>query len=276
MMRLSVAIADTHALETAFVVWRGFEGSFPKAKAAGYDGVELALRRAGEIDPPRLDRLLSENGLEVSAVSTGQVFAGGGLCLSDENPVRRGEALAVLRELADFAGDYGKILNLGRVRGSISSEKSEGYFCEAAAGLCDHAQKRGVTVILEPVNRYEINFINNLDEGARLLRKLQIPNFKLMPDVFHMNIEDDHIGDSLRRSRELIHYIHFADSNRLAPGQGHLDFDTIFSTLSEIKYDGWVSVEILPKPDPDTAAGQAAAFLRPRVDRYNKIQFFVK
>jgi sugar phosphate isomerase/epimerase len=271
MIRLSVAIADTHALEAAFVVWRGFEASFSKAKAAGYDGVELALRRAGEISLARLDRLLSENGLTVSAVSTGQVFADGGLCLTDENPERRGEALAVLQDLADFAGDYGKTLNLGRVRGSIASEKSEAYFCEAAARLCEQAQKRGVTVILEPVNRYEINFINNLDEGAQLLRKLKIPNFKLMPDLFHMNIEDDRIGDSLRRSRELLHYIHFADSNRLAPGRGHLDFYNIFSTLAEIKYDGWISVEILPKPDPDTAAGQAAAFLRPRISRYNSM-----
>jgi sugar phosphate isomerase/epimerase len=270
MIKLSAAIADTHALPAAFVVWRGFDECFPKAKAMGYDGVELALRRAGDISPPRLDRLLSENGLEVSAVSTGQVFADGGLCLTDENPGRRGEVLAVLQDLAGLAADYGKILNLGRVRGSIVSEKSEGYFCETAALLCGQAQKRGVTVILEPVNRYEINFINNLDEGARLLRKLRIPNFKLMPDVFHMNIEDDHIEDSLRRNREFIHYIHLADSNRLAPGWGHLDFDSIFLVLQEINYAGWVSVEILPKPEPDAAAGQAANFLRPRIDRYNE------
>jgi len=62
-----------------------------------------------------------------------------------------------------------------------------------------------------------------------------------------------------------VKYIHFADSNRLAPGQGHLDFDDVFQGLEKAGFDGWASIEIFPKPDPDTAAKQAAEFILPRL-----------
>jgi sugar phosphate isomerase/epimerase len=102
------------------------------------------------------------------------------------------------------------------------------------------------------------------------MKKVDRPNMKLMPDVFHMNIEDRTIGDELAENIDYIRYIHLADSNRLAPGQGHTDFNDIFDNLKKAKYDGWVSVEILPKPDPDTAAAQAVKFLRPLIDKYNQ------
>ena len=65
-------------------------------------------------------------------------------------------------------------------------------------------------------------------------------------------------------------YIHLADSNRLAPGWGHLDFDEVFAALREIRFDGWASIEILPKPDPDTAARQAAQYVLPMIRRQSK------
>ena len=263
MLKLSVAVAGEQALPSAFVVWRGFADSFCKAGLYGFDGVELALRRADDISPGELDVLLRENNLEVSAISTGQVFADGGLCLTHEDASIRSKTVEVLLELIRMSGEYGKTLNLGRVRGSVFSDKSEGYFAENAAILCEEAEKHDVTIILEPVNRYEINFINSVDEGAALIRKLGLRNMRLMPDLFHMNIEDVGIADSLKRNRELVHYIHFADSNRLAPGWGHLDFGAVFDMLTQIDFTGWTSVEILPKPTPDDAAKQAINYLKP-------------
>jgi sugar phosphate isomerase/epimerase len=88
---------------------------------------------------------------------------------------------------------------------------------------------------------------------------------KLMPDLFHMNIEDASFRESFEAAREFITYVHVADSNRLAPGWGHLPFDEIFSILSDIGYQGYLTVEILPRPDPDSAARQAIRFLSPRL-----------
>jgi sugar phosphate isomerase/epimerase len=67
-----------------------------------------------------------------------------------------------------------------------------------------------------------------------------------------------------------VKYIHLADSNRYAPGMGHLDFDHVFKSLHEASFNGWVAIEILPFPDPDTAATQAAQFILPKIARYNK------
>ena len=82
-----------------------------------------------------------------------------------------------------------------------------------------------------------------------------------MPGVFHMNIEDASIIGSLKEAKDKIGYVHLADSNRWAPGQGHLNFSQIIDTLKSIGYDGYLTVEILPKPNPNTAAKMAIDYL---------------
>ncbi len=102
------------------------------------------------------------------------------------------------------------------------------------------------------------------------MKKVNMSNMMLMPDTFHMNIEDRTIGPELAKNIDYIKYIHFADSNRLAPGQGHTDFHKIFNNLLQAGYDGWISAEILPKPNPDVAAKQTADFLLPLIKTYNE------
>jgi sugar phosphate isomerase/epimerase len=272
-MKLSIAIADTHALPSAFVVYRGFETSIPKAAQIGYHGVELALKRADEINPDRLQALLRESNLEVSCISTGQVYADGGLMLTHDDPQKRREVMTVFKEFIDLAATFGQLVNIGRVRGPIDGRSRayvEELFVEVARELCDYAEPQQVTLILEPVNRYETDFINSVPEGVQLMQQIGRPNMQLMPDVFHMNIEDKTVGPELATYIHFVNYIHMADSNRLAPGQGHLDFPGIFREIQQAGYDGWVSVEILPLPTPDMAAKQAADYLLPLVKTYNE------
>jgi len=91
-----------------------------------------------------------------------------------------------------------------------------------------------------------------------------------MPDTFHMNIEDARIGEALARHGSRVRYVHLADSNRRAPGQGHVDFAEVFDGLRRGGFDGWAAVEVLPVPDADTAARQAAEFLLPMVEEFNR------
>jgi 5-keto-L-gluconate epimerase len=272
-MKLAVAIASVDAGPSAFVVWRGFEESMRKAAECGYDGVELALKTAEDIAPQTLRRLLNKYGLEVSCISTGQVFAASGLYLTHPDRGGREHAIQVLSGLLQLAGEFGGLLNLGRVRGPIAEGQSrleaEALFLDAVGRLCATAQKYEATLVIEPVNRYELNFINRLEEGAALIAKVACQNLGLMPDLFHMNIEEDRIGDSLVRHADLVRYIHFADSNRWSPGCGHLDFGEVFHSLQAAGFDGWAAIEILPMPDPDTAAARALAFIRPSLERYN-------
>ena len=269
MLKLSVAIADTGAPPNTFVVFRGLESSIRKAAALGYDGVELALKTADNVNRTKLRQWLGQSGLRVSCISTGQIYAGLGLSFTDPDPARRRQVREIFIGLIELAEEFGQLINIGRARGPIGAAPrygAESRFIEMACELCDCAAQRNVTLVIEPVNRYELDFINTLAEGVDLIGKVDRPNLKLMPDVFHMNIEDPSIEGELIRHIDQIAYIHFADSNRLAPGWGHLDFPGLIAILERAGYRGWAAVEILPKPDPDSAARQAVQFLRPLVE----------
>jgi sugar phosphate isomerase/epimerase len=273
-MKLSVAVAGKDAPPDAFVVWRGFEESILKAADCGYHGVELALKEAGEINPGQLSFWLSKHNMEVSCISTGQVFATLGLYFTHPDAAMRSRVIDLFRDLIHLAREFGQMVNVGRTRGFVakgqSRSEAEHLFIETSRQICDIAADNNVTIVIEPVNRYEINFVNSLDEGAELLAKVGRSNLGLMPDVFHMNIEDSQIGGSLTKHASLVKYVHFADSNRWAPGWGHLDFDDVFEGLRKGGYDGWSAIEILPVPDPDAAAQKAAETILPMIEKYNQ------
>jgi len=274
-MKTSVTIAGANAKASAFVVWRGFEESIRKASEYGYDGVELALKGADEIDAVELRRWMKEYSMEISCITTGQVFADLGLYFTHPDSEMRKITVEVFSGLIDLAGEFGGIVNAGRTRGFVGPGQTrsevEKLFINTMQSLCDRAAAKNVQLIIEPVNRYEINFINSLDEGAVILEKVQRSNCGLHADVFHMNIEDHKIGDSLIRNGKWVRYVHFADSNRAAPGLGHLDFDEVMEALKAIRYDGWVSMEILPGENPDEMAKRAIDYIKSKVKQYNRI-----
>jgi sugar phosphate isomerase/epimerase len=170
-----------------------------------------------------------------------------------------------------LAAEFGAKVNTGRVRGLIhdgeTAETATARYLECLSRCADAAEPLGVELIVEPVNRYEVNFINNCDEGLELVRRAGRPCVRLMPDLFHMNIEDVSFRRAFEAARGRIGYVHVADSNRLAPGWGHLPLDDIFDALESVGYGGWITAEILPRPDPAAAAAQAIRFLRGRFPR---------
>jgi len=266
-MKLGIAIASKKALPSAFVVFRDdIELSIKKAHTLGYDGVELALLDSSQIDVSQVDALCREYGLKIPMISSGQVYAQGNLCFTSPDKHIREEAKSRIKGLIDLAERFDAMVNIGRVRGPVQSgepyENAEKRFLDSLDEVAAYAQPKGVVVAVEPVNRYEINFLNRVDQAVEVCGKIDRPNVKIMPDVFHMNIEDASIEASLVAHIDKIAYIHFADSNRLAPGMGHLNFPNIIKVLKSVGYDGYVTAEILPLPTPDEAAAQAANYLR--------------
>ena len=274
MLKIAVAVATADARPDAFVVWRGIEESARKAADFGYDGIELALRSAEQVEARAFAALLRAHGLACPCLSTGQVFAASGLYFTTEDPEKRTAVRRVFKGLIDLASELGALVNLGRARGFVAPGETRAQaiarFGEVAGEMAAYAQGRGVRLVLEPINRYESNFINSLAEGAALLDTLALPGLALMPDLFHMNIEDRSLGGELERHADQIAYLHLADSNRLAPGQGHTDFTAVFAALKRMRYQGWAAVEILPNPTPDRAARQALDYLRPLVEEHNR------
>jgi sugar phosphate isomerase/epimerase len=194
------------------------------------------------------------------------VFATDRLYFTHPDEAVRDQAVARVIEMVRLAAEFGARVNTGRVRGVIHEgetvETAIGRYLQCLNRCADVAEPLGIEIIVEPVNRYEVNFINNCAEGLSLLKRAGRKCLKLMPDLFHMNIEDPSFRLAFESCREWISYVHVADSNRLAPGWGHMPFDEIFAILGDIGYDGWLTAEILPRPDPDTAAAQAIRYLR--------------
>ena len=162
-------------------------------------------------------------------------------------------------------------VNLGRVRGIISESDAVGAavqrFFDCLRRCADVAEDLRVTLLIEPVNRYETSFINMCQAGAEIIEQSGRNCLKLMPDLFHMNIEERSFGAVFQSLKEYIDYIHVADSNRWAPGWGHTPIDDILEVLRSIRYEGYLTGEVLPVPDPDSAARQVIDFLSPRVRR---------
>lgn len=266
-MKIGLAVAAAGALPSAFVVLRDdLCRCVDRCAALGYDGVELALRNTAEVNLPELKRRLAATGLEVPCISSGQVFAADHLYFTHPDAAVRDAAVERITEMIRLAAEFGAKVNTGRVRGMVhegeSSETAAERYLECMSRCAAVAGPLGVELVVEPVNRYEVNFINNCTEGLDIVRRSGLPFVKLMPDLFHMNIEDASFRQAFEAARREIGYVHIADSNRLAPGWGHIPFDEIFRILADIGYDGYLTAEILPRPDPDSAARQAIQFLR--------------
>jgi sugar phosphate isomerase/epimerase len=233
--------------------------------------VELALRDPDQVDLPRLRRRLAATGLEVPCLSSGQVFAADRLFFTHPDKNTRIAAVERIVGMIRLGAELGARVNLGRVRGGIpegeSPETAKARFFDCVHRCADVAELLGVTLLIEPVNRYETNFINTCGEGAALIREAGRSCLKLMPDLFHMNIEEASFRDVFESLKEDIDYIHVADSNRWAPGWGHMPLGEIFQILSDIGYDGYVTGEVLPEPDADSAARQVVDFFSRKLGR---------
>ncbi len=272
-MKIGLAVSTVDALPSAYVVYRDdLCRCIERCADLGYDGVELALRDTSQVQVQQIKQRLAATGLQVPCISTGQVFAADHLSFTHPDVVVRDRAVERIIDMIRLASEFNAKVNIGRVRGMIHAEDGPdmarqlyiGCVCRCA----DIAEPLGVELLVEPVNRYEVNFINNCTQGLELVRESGLRGVRLMPDTFHMNIEDTSFRDALLLARDFIGYIHVADSNRLAPGWGHIPFDEIFGVLGNIGYNDWVTVEILPEPDPDSAAQQAVQFLRSRFAGY--------
>lgn len=245
-----------------------FEEKAQKAATLGYEGIELMVRDPAGLDWPYVKRTLADAGLQVPQVVTGELFGADGLRLVTPDAALFRRSLQRTQSVIDLAGFLGAMVNIGRLRGRLEGLTAADPWAEAVERLgvlADYAAQRGVRITLEPLNRYETDFILDVTEGLRMLADLQCANVGLMLDVFHMNIEEASIERSLEAAGERCWHVHIADSNRRYPGAGHLDFDGVFAALERMGYQGYVSAELFPLPDPDTAAGETIAFIRSKL-----------
>lgn len=130
----------------------------------------------------------------------------------------------------------------------------------------DHAERVGGHLVVEAINRFENSVSVTVADAVRWARAMDSPNVRAMGDVFHMNIEEPDMGASLVEADDMLAYLHLADSQRLEPGKGHLDFRNVFDGLARAGYAGWASMECNLSGDPEAVLPASVAFVRRHLD----------
>ena len=163
-----------------------------------------------------------------------------------------------IRSIIELAGQFGAPAIIGSMQGRIASvdqrESSMAQLAMAIETLAEHAAQFGVPLLIEPLNRYETNVFTDLQSTASWLHALPTKNVRILADMFHMNIEEADMAQSIREFGSMIGHVHFADSNRRAIGLGHTDAHSVVQALREVGYSGYLSAEVFPAPSADVAA----------------------
>ncbi len=270
-MNLSYVVSTSATRFAAVGQGRGPAEAMRFLAGVGFEGVELAIRDPSQVDVGRLAAVASGLGVAVPAIGTGQAYLEEGLSLAAPEAAIRERTVGRLLAHVDTARRMHALLIVGLIHGPIPPEADREA---AAARLLDGlgrvaraAAEAGVRIVIEPINRYESNWLNTVEEVLELIERLGADNVGVLPDTFHMNIEEASIPAALRRAGPRVWHVHVADSNRRAPGDGHLEWAEVVAVLREIGYTGFLSAEILPHPTLEEAARRTIEVLRAHVPR---------
>ena len=221
---------------------------FGQFKAWGFDGVEIAVENPADIDPDFVREQLDWHGLVCTSVCA---------CFPPSRDLRgtkvqQRATIIYMQRLVDIAG----VLGTDIVMGPLYSATGRAQAVPAAEykqqwrtvrghlkTICDYAEAHGKVICLEPLNRFETDFLNTVEQGMQMIREVKSPALKLLLDTFHMNIEEKHPADAIRHAGRHVGHIHASASDRGTPGNDHVDWPGVAQALKDIRYDGAVVIE---------------------------------
>jgi sugar phosphate isomerase/epimerase len=294
-MKLSFVISTQPTKFQAVAFDPNFESNVAYLATLGYDGVEVAVREPAKLDSVHVKSVLAAQHLEVPAIGTGQAYVEEQLSFTDRRTSVREAALERVESHIALACEFviaseakqspvhgveiassqttllamteKPIVILGLIRGKlqaeVSAEEVRAWLIDALKRVARVAREKNMRLAIEPINRYETDLVNNVADALVLIEAVSADNVGILFDTFHANIEEPSMETSLRACGARLFHVHVADSNRWAPGAGHTDFVRIITVLREMNYSGWVSAEILPKPDIRRAAEQTIKTIKP-------------
>ncbi|MEI6307669.1 MAG: sugar phosphate isomerase/epimerase family protein [Actinomycetes bacterium] len=211
----------------------------------GYDYIELAIFDPWSFDIAMTKDLLQEFNLRAHA-SLG-LSAKTDVTSPDASIVKKGDEL--LRKVADVLHALGGTELCGVIYSSLAkypgpaSKEARASSVAAMQRLADYTAELGINIDLEVVNRYETNIMNTGLEGLEFLDQVNRPNAFIHLDTYHMNIEEDGLQKSVLAAGERLGYVHIGESHRGYLGTGNVDFDSFFTALKKINYQGPITFE---------------------------------
>lgn len=232
----------------------------------GYDGVEIVGEPA-TMDAAAIRNSLDEHGIGASGICA--IYTPERDFVSSRAEVRRA-AVDYVKQCVDFAVQLGgEVISVTptacmKIRPEAAIDQELRWAVEGIREAGHYAGEHGIRLAVEPWNRYETYLVNRMAQSLALVEEIDLPSVGCMGDTFHMAIEEADIAKALRAVVHRLYHVHFADSDRAAPGHGHTDFRPIVAVLMEAGYAGFVSFELLPAAgDPFLAlmGGKANEFL---------------
>ena len=264
--KVGITVCAEKLSPSAPVVFTGdLEYAVRRCSELGYDGVELQLRNPDSLDRILLFSLLDRYGLRVSAIATGLEYTLAGLSMiSDDEKVRAELRRRIFADIA-LAQKLGCPVIVGCIRGNIPDssdrEKLLARFREELLLYSAEAQKLSVTLVIEAINFYINNYLCTVRETCDFIDSLGRDNVKLHVDTHHMAIEEKDMIRAVELAGKRIGYVHLAENNRMYPGSSCIDFPGVLKALEKTGYKGWVTFEIIPEPDADTAAANSIDYI---------------
>jgi D-psicose/D-tagatose/L-ribulose 3-epimerase len=256
---------------------------FGRVGGLGFDLLEICIEDPSRVTPSAVRKAASEAGVGVLVCGA----FGPGRDVSDEDQGVRDQAIAYLRTCIDIAAEVGSPLVSGPMYATtgvtrmLSDDGRRRQWERAVDGLrtaAAYAADCGVTLAIEPLNRFETDLVNTTEQGVRLCRDIGGDNVGLLLDTFHMNIEEKDIGDAIREAGSYVRHFHTCENDRGTPGTGHVEWRDVFAALSDIGYQGDAVIESFTPDnkeiaravslwrslaaDGDTLASEGLRFLR--------------
>ncbi|MHA8051638.1 TIM barrel protein [Aquirufa sp. ROCK-SH2] len=261
MIQSCATIALVPEIKTGpWIYWHDLPTSLAHASSLGFDAVELFTASHDALDIEETKALLEKYALKIAAVGTGAGKVIHGLTLTDPNESIRKKAIEFIQQMISMGAEFQAPAIIGSMQGNVAAgierKQALDWLAEGLRILGNHAGALGVSLIYEPLNRYETNLINTLEDGVLFLNQHSIQHVGLLADLFHMNIEEEDMAASILKCKDSVLHVHFADSNRRPVGNGHSDLKEVAKALKEIKYDKFVSAEAFPWPNSQDAASQ--------------------
>lgn len=236
-------------------------------KQGRLDGAELCISNYSGIDLGKVKSELDERGLGCSTLSTGQARGLEGLSLTGVPAEVVKKTQQRFMQHIDAAKILGSKVTIGLMRGLGSLETMDQDLKdlrEAMKPLIDYADQKGVTLCLEAINRYETALLNSAEATLDfIVNGLDNPDcVGILWDLFHANIEDIGFKRSIDMMGKKLQHVHLADSNRMFPGYGHIDFAAVLKAIKDTGYTQYCSFECLNLPSVDVIMNETADWVQ--------------
>ncbi len=235
-----------------------------KVKKMGFDGVELPLFNLATVNVKDTAKAIKGAGLGCTACT---VLSPAQNLIDDSAKVRQAgidHLKCVLEMVAEMGGDVvagPEYSPVGRLVGRGRTSQEWDRAVASLKKVARTAEATGVTLCVEPLNRFETYFLNTQADAAKLVKEVGSPKVKVHYDTFHANIEEQDPVTALKKLGKAVGHIHTCENDRGIPGTGHVDWEGTFKAIKAIKYNGWLTIESFVPAIKELAA--AAAIWRP-------------